>query len=393
MQAWNSMTGANPLLNNAAAASCTGGGNTAAEITNTFLSLGMGIAAMALSNQQASSVQGADKQVSKAAKAVIANYAADSATAINNFNTKYAQFGTVINSEGKVTKSYDDISNELQTKKNDLQKLVGDNKNENLELYNKTQGEIIACQSAIDTFTTLESQLSNMASGGKINITGDSATAVTPSTDEFEIYLSAEDKKAGKKPEETQAYQDELSSRQELAKTYNDLKASQNKVLTDNGVTGKEGLDQKKSDLEGKLADYGKATLTGDTSVASYVNSLKDIDSQISKLGSKADFDNAVKTVTDLHTAYTNALSVQTSETRLTEANNAVKNTKAGMNELKRGGHKGLRGFAYDIFHKDSKNPEIAEKRTVYNNAKEARDKQQVAMHEKYAEFYPKTDA
>lgn len=373
---------------------CYGGSSTAAEITNAFLTLGMGVATMALSAKQAGSIQNTNAEISKSAKGTIASYSADIAAATGKFNTKYGKFGASISTDGVPTKTYAQIKADLTSKGKMLQEAVDADKKDNVQKYGVQQAVVTSLEVAESNFNNLASTLEGIATScqGKINITNGTASAVDPDGKEFEKYLTQEQKDSGLDGTSTQAYQDEKAMREAKASEYNRLQAQQKDICSQNGIdynNGKPDFTTKISDAKAELTKLGEAKVNGSMSVATQVSSLESINTQLIELGTEAEFNAAVQEVKDIATAYNNALDIQKQETRSSEFDTAAKNDKAALKKAKRGGHKGLRGWFYDISHKDKKDANVMAAKNQYNISKGKANDQRIALQKTYEQYYP----
>lgn len=373
---------------------CCGGSSTAAEITNAFLTLGMGVATAALTAKQAGSVQNTNAEISKSAKGTIASYSADIAAATGKFNTKYGQFGASISTDGVPTKSFAQIKTDLTTKGKMLQEAVDADKQDNVKKYGVQQAVVSSLEVAESNFNNLASTLESIETSckGKITISGGTATAVEPNASEFDKYLTKEQKDSGLDGSSTQAYQDEKAMREAKANEYNRLQTQQKDICSQNGIdynNGKPDFATKISEAKAELAKLGEAKVNGSMTVASQVSALDAVNAQIIELGTEAEFNAAVKEVKDIATAYNNAIDIQKQETRSSEFDTAAKNDKATLKKAKRGGHKGLSGWFYDITHKDKKDANVIAAKNQYNISKGKANDQRIVLQKTYEQYYP----
>lgn len=362
------------------------GGSETGQLVSTFMNIGLGVATAALTAKQASSVQNPNAEKSKIAKATISSYSADIAAATGKFNTRYAEFGTSISNNGSVTKSYEQIKTDLDSNIKNLKSSIDADKKANLTKYNNQKAVVTTYEAALSNYQSISTTMTNMESAnvGKFTVDGGKATVVKPNAADYQKYVTGDGK-----PEDTQMFKDELATREAAVKSYNELADSRAKVLEQNKVQDENGLKENISNAQKELETLGEAQVNGSLSVAQYVTALDNANSQLAKLGSASDFQAAIDSVVNIDKAYNDAVKIQQQETRVSESETAVKNDKADLKKAKRGGKSGVRGWFYDITHKDKKSKDVQNKKAIYTQSKQQSDAQKLALQSAY-EMYLK---
>lgn len=373
--------------------------NTIMSVLDTAGTIGAALLASS-GGSEGDSVAATNARVSKTAAAIVSSYSSDMAAAQGEFQTRYADFGITISKTGVPTKTYAQAKSELEVQLAKMnEKITTGNDKSNFDNYNNQLTLVNSLRSAVNQYSDLATQLSKQAAANtdKISINPSSnppATANNPNAKDYEMYLTEEQKRSGVSGASTQAYKDALGANQTAANTYNDTFSAQQKLLTSNGVKTLDELQTKLSNEESKLTepknqDYVGGSKIGNLDVANFVQTRNNLLSQQAKLGTEAEFNAAVNKVRGVYQAYTNAQAVIENENRARESDNLVANSRSALMNAKRGNHTGLRGWLYDIFHKDRNDNDVVAARLNYNNARENSTAAHQGLQNTYERFYP----
>lgn len=378
---------------------CSSGcsGSTFGNIFEGVLDMGMMVGVAALESKSAGkSVKASNKQVSNFINNVVAEYPTKMAQIQTNFATKYAQFGVSMDANGSVTKTYAQIKSDITQQISDLEKSINvagkDNADKtdgkaNLSEYNKLKTSYNGYDQAVKSYDNFETSINNFLAQNTAIIDSE-GKGIQPKSEGFDKYLSEDEKKSGKTGKDTKAFQDAQKAVSDAEANYKKLVDARQKVLKDNNVDNKEALEKKRDDAKAEMEKFAQDKNVNDkTTIAQYEAQKKALEGQMAQLGTEADFNKLVKEATDLHSAYNEALQGQDLETRAKENANAAKNDKKAAKKAKRGGHTGLRGMFYDMFHKDSKNQKVVEAKGIAKNSQIALDTSKMALQEYYNRF------
>ena len=346
---------------------CSSGcsGSTFGNIFEGVLDMGMMVGVAALESKSAGkSANASNKQVSNFINNVVAEYPTKMTQIQTKFTTKYAQFGASMDTNGSVTKTYAQIKSDITQQISDLEKSINvagkDNADKtdgkaNLSEYTKLKTSYNGYDQAVKSYDNFETSRSNFLAQHTA-IIDSNGKGIQPKAKDYEKYLSEDEKKAGKTGDSTKAFQDAQKAVSDAEADYKKLVDARDKVLKENNVQTKQELEQKRNDAKAQMEEFAQNNKVNDkTTIAQYEAQKKALEGQMAQLGTEADFNKLVKEATDLHSAYNDALRGQDLETRAKESANAAKNDKKAAKKAKRGGHTGLRGMFYDMFHKDSK--------------------------------------
>lgn len=371
-------------------------GSTFGNIFEGVLNMGMMVGVAALESKSAGkSVKASNKEVSNFINNVVAEYPTKMAQIQTNFATKYAQFGVSMDANGSVTKTYAQIKSDITQQISDLEKSINvagnvnadkTNGKENLNEYTKLKTSYNGYDQAVKSYDNFDTSISNFVTQNSTLI-DQYGNEKQLNPDDFKKYLP-EAERGSKSGRETKAFQDAQKAVNDALANYKKLVDARKKVLTDNGVSDKNGLVKKRDDAKTEMEDFAqKNNVNEKTNIAQYEAQKKALEGQMAQLGTEADFNKFVKEATDLHSAYNDALQGQDLETRTQELTNAAKNDKKAAKEAKRGGHTGLRGVLYDMFHKDSKTKGAVAAKKTAKDSQIALDTSKMALQEYYNRF------
>lgn len=396
-------------LNNGSTCSSCSGSSTGELIGNLLggaLAIGM-TAAVANSQNKASSKASAaaNKQVSAGAQAVINAYPAKVGAAVNSFNSKYSSLGATISETGVPTKSYAQMKADIQSQIDNLKKSVNNNKTKdntdhtdgtgNVQNYNTLKSVYNSLTSAKQNYENLESSKKQIQENNteKITVNNDTATAKKINWQNYTQYLSEDEQKLSEQEQEsraknTQAYRNELASREQVADQYNNMAKNQKQILATNKLQSVQDFEQKINDAKAEMDKAGENKISDNgITVSQYDAALSDLESKLSALGTQADFDAAVKEITDINAEYKEATAIKTAEATATEDANAAATSKRTLKKAKQGGHTGLRGKFYDWFHKDKNSTDVMSAKVNANDAAQRSASSQAALEQLYSQY------
>ncbi len=358
-----------------------------------------------------------NKLIYAAASNVVNNYVSDKTGLVNSFNTKYAQAGISMNADGVPSKSYDqakaDIESEISALKGNV--TDEDSSKDGIQNTSKTNYETAKAtyegyKNALQNYENYDRSIQSYKTNENITINGDinsdaaNATANEPKARDFTQYLTQDQKASCKNAngtvdenklndlaQKTQKYQDAKRANEAEADKFNKLVQARKNSLP-SGVADKNDLTQKMNDAKKAMDEAGKAVVnaSGQTA-AQHDMALQNLQSKLAALGSKADFDAAVKKITDLDSEYQESLKIVNTQKLTDEEATAATNAKIDLKAAKRGGHTGLRGRLYDMFHKDSKTNGVAAAKVDYTNAQNQAQLSQDALQQLYNQYRPHT--
>ncbi len=317
------------------------------------------------------------KQISKACQTIISTYPTKIATSVMTFNTKYAAAGITMNADGTTSQSYEarlqDLNNKIAEHKKSV--TAGSDGEKNLKAYNDAKACHQSLENAKKSYDALQSTIDTKKTDSDISVSGDKATAKEVNVSDFYIYLTPEEQKAGNidtLAKNTNAYKAEEQKRKAKADEYNNLIQQQKDILSGvKDIDGKpisspEELKNAITNANKKVTELAEKNVNNNQNCGQYDATLESYNKQIKALGTKADFDKAVKEVTDMRTELEDATKIANQEQSVNEANNAVKNTR------KKG------SLLHKVF---GKNPQKA----AHKDAKTERDSQQALLREMYS--------
>ena len=355
----------------------------------------------------AAKTPGTDKkmnsQILVAAKQVVSQYPSKKATAVTDFNAKYADAGISMSADGKLSKTYAQAEAGIKADIETLKKNLDDNntttdgiQNDNKTAYETAKATYEGYAAALKSYDNYTASIETMRNNSKdktITIVGEGdaqrATGKDPEARDFIQYVSPEKLKSceteaekHKEAKKTSKYQAAKAANEQEATKFNGLVEARKKALPAD-VTDENDLKHKMEAAKTKMDKAGEQAVnsTGQTA-AQHDMAIKNLESKLAALGTKADFDAAVKEVTDLDAEYKEAKELIDANTAATEDANALAYAK----DKKRDGHTGFRGKMYDLFHKDK--PEV---KTNFKNAKTNASSSQIALQQMYAKYYKET--
>ena len=360
-----------------------------------------------------------NKLIYAAASNVVNNYVSDKTGLVNSFNTKYAQAGISMNADGVPSKSYDqakaDIESEISALKGNV--TDEDSSKDGIQNTSKTNYETAKAtyegyKNALQNYDNYDRSIQSFQSknnvtimiNGDINSDTVSAKGKEPDASKFTQYLTQDQKascknangtvdenKLNELAKNTQKYQDAKRANEDEAEKFNQLVQARKNSLP-SGVADKNDLTNKMNDAKKAMDEAGKGVVnsSGQTA-AQHDMALQNLQSKLAALGSKADFDAAVKKITDLDSEYQESLKIVNTQKLTDEEATAATNAKIDLKAAKRGGHTGLRGRLYDMFHKDSKTNGVAAAKVDYTNAQNQAQLSQDALQQLYNQYRPHT--
>lgn len=349
---------------------CSSGcsGSTFGNIFEGVLDMGMMVGVAALESKSAGkSVKASNNAAASKMASTIANYETESQQAVNSFNTKYKDFDVTISKDGVPTKSYDSIKAEITDDISSAKKNITEQGKKNLETYKNAKASydnLTRIEANFNSYKgTLES-LKTAGEGKQFTINADTATVKEPNAEEFKQFVSLTSEEQ-KTLSTSGTYPSDISERAKNTSQYTTAQ-NNNKKATDeyNGIATKKkeietkhpNLSQEISDAKTKMEEAGNADANDSKiSVKDYQENITTLEAKLASLGSKSDFEASVGKLTKLKADYEKALKGQELQKTADGEANALKNLKSEAKALKRGGHTGLRGMFYDMFHKDSK--------------------------------------
>ena len=350
----------------------------------------------------AAKTPGTDKkmnsQILVAAKQVVSQYPSKKATAVTDFNAKYADAGISMSADGKLSKTYAQAEAAIKADIETLKKNLTDNdtttdgiQNNNKTAYETAKATYEGYAAALKSYNNYDASIKSMENNDKIEIkgTGDAqrATGKEPKPEDFYQYLSTADQKLPDAEKQAKAkttgkYQAAKAVNEQEATKFNSLVEARKNALPSD-VKDKDALVEKMDRAKTAMDEAGaKAVNSNGQTAAQHDMAIKNLESKLAALGTKADFDAAVKEVTDLDAEYKEAKELIDANNAATEDANALANAK----NKKRGGHTGFRGKMYDLFHKDD-----PKDKTNFKNAKTNASSSQIALQQMYAKYYKET--
>jgi hypothetical protein len=362
------------------------------------------------------STKAQNSAISSEAKSIITNYPAKMTQATSNFNQKYSGLAT-IDENGIPSRTYGQIKADIEGQIKDLQASIpAGTKDEQTGQIKKSDGQTNlekynAAKQNYDNMCALKTDISRMNTQMKsivdnnqkeITVTADGAKANAIDIKDYYQYLTKDELESGEKDtraKNTDAYKAEQQKRENLVKQYNDL-AESKKTRLANANVNEGGIDQKITDAEREmnaLAD-GQVNGTGITA-AQYNETLQRLQGQLAKLGTEAEFNQAVNEIKSLNDEYKAALELQSAEQSAQESANAVKNNKKTLKQTKAVNGGGIKNWLYRKTHSKSiaasgitksENPNqaIAKAKVNYSDSKEKASTSQQLLQSLYQQYY-----
>ncbi|MCD8377544.1 MAG: hypothetical protein LUB59_02010 [Candidatus Gastranaerophilales bacterium] len=345
-----------------------------------------------------SNATAAYSQVSNAAATAVQSHASNLTTLINNFSTKYGQFGLTLNNDGSVSGgTYASVKNGIEQQIKTLNDSVaneGDAANNNTAYLNAKSAYDAAVQNkqSHDNFISQANSIA-AANSGKITVAGSNddrtatATEITPG--DFKKFLSGDDQNANDWQDKVKSlgvYQNEAAARKLAAEQFN--QAIKGAKDLSSKLTSGQTFDEAITSAKAAMDNAGKEKVGNDSNsdltAAGYQEQLNALNAKLASLGSEAEFNSAVNAIKQENANYQAALQVQNQEQASTEWSNAAATDKKALKKAKKGGHTGIRGWFYDITHRDSKDKNVQTAKATYNNSAAQANTEQQALYNLY---------
>ncbi|MCM1266116.1 MAG: hypothetical protein NC200_07950, partial [Candidatus Gastranaerophilales bacterium] len=381
----------------------------------------MAMMAKAQNSAAATPTPGTDKktnsQILASAKTVVANYPSKSMDIITNFNAQYSKAGISMDTNGTPSKTYAQAKADIEAEIKSIKANMTDDdtktegvQNNNKTAYDTAKSTYEGYASALQSYDNYTSTIDNMKTtqGGKtIEITGEGdamkAKGMEPDASQFTQYLSPEQQESCKVngkidqskletlAKQTSKYQTAKQTNEQQATTFNSLVEGRKNALP-SGVNSRSDLEKKMTEAKKVMDEAGAKTVNANgQTAAQHDMAVKNLESKLAALGTKEDFDAAVKEMTELKKELAEAKAIIAADATATEDANALANSKRTLKSKKQGGHTGLRGKFYDIFHKDSKTKGVAAAKADVTARTDDANTSLTASQQLYAKYYDKT--